>query len=469
MESNHPQPNTEGPKVDPATFVRRVFQPSSSERVGIFFVLVNLAMYFVRPQELPGMSFLGSARLPVILSMFPLAAWLGRTSRTWVPQARIMMLFLAVETLRMVLGKFVIDDLVRNDFWQRNVLKDLFLQICTLIFPLIAFFCSGIALRKFLNVWILLGAYLGLYAATHAGTGPGGFLGDENDMGLALLVFLPFPLAFATEFRGPGAKRLRWLIAATMILFGVVATVSRGAFVGLVCVLAYFFWRSRQKGMLVVATVLMALVVVPFLPKDYIREMKSIQDTSGGTAEIRRHYWTLATRVFLDPHHVLAGVGLNNVSFHMGDYETGADLQKFPSSAGRAVHSLYFQLLPDLGLWGVAVIGTLVLGSIRTNSRCLKMIDRSLRDIRIREAGQPSEPSSMNGLVSTELSFLRPFIAALNVSFVALLSAGAFISVLYYPMLWLLAGLSGLAARYLGLVLANLESIQPPPHSRSAS
>ena len=144
MES-HPtspdQANARGEKLFLA--VRRLIRPSTAERTGVFLVLLNLAVYFIRPQDLPGLGFLGAIRMPMFISFFPLFAWLGRLSRTWTFQTRIMMFFLLFEGLRTVVGWFVIDDLVRNDFWAYNVWKDLFLQFCTLIFPLVAFFASG--------------------------------------------------------------------------------------------------------------------------------------------------------------------------------------------------------------------------------------------------------------------------------------------------------------------------------------
>jgi len=364
-----------------------------------------------------------------------------------------MMGFMIAEACRTVLGKLVWDDLVINDFWAFMVLKDFFLQFTTLIFPFILYFTSGKNLRTFLRVWMFVAFYLGLYVATHSGRGPGGFLEDENDVGLALIFFLPFPLAYLTEAKLTFGRKFRCLLVALMLLVGMIITFSRGTFVGLICVLLYFFIRSRRKFILLAGLSVITLASIPFIPSEYLSRIRSIKDTSSGTAEIRRHYWTLATRVWLDPKHILIGVGMNNVSFHVGRYESMSDLEKFPSAAGRAMHSMYFQMLPDLGLWGVLVVSLVTIPSVRSNRRMFRLVDRELKTFGIRkhperQAAVNAELESTSASLLGELQFVRPMLLATNIAYVGVFSAGAFISVLYYPMLWFLAGLSITLERY---------------------
>jgi len=410
----------------------------------------------MRPQEIGPLTFLAQIRFPFIVSLFPLFFWLGSIPLSWNYQTRVMMFFLVAEGLRTIVGKLVIDDLVRNDFWSFHIWEDLFFQFTTLMFPIVVFLRSGVGLRKFLSTWLFVGFFLGVYALTHSGVGPGGFLGDENDCGLALLVFLPFPMAYLTESRFAFGKKIRYFAVVAFVLLGIVATVSRGAFVGLVCVLAYFFFRSKRKVMLLLSVGMLLLVVVPFLPPDYISEMRTIKDTNSGTADIRKHYWKLSRLVWLDPKHFVFGVGLGNVSFHLGDYESGGDLETYPSAAGRAVHSMYFQLLPDLGCWGIFVCGSILLRSFRVNSKLFKQVIREQKTLARRDLTDESDEEwrSHRTLLRKELEFVGPMLMATNISFVALLSAGLFISVLYYPMFWLLVSLSSVLEKYTNDLLA---------------
>jgi hypothetical protein len=305
---------------------------------------------------------------------------------------------------------------------------------------------------------------LALYALTHAGKGPGGFVGDENDCGLALLTFLPFPFALLTECRRPGSSRIVLLGIAFVTLLGIISTDSRGDFVGLVCVLFYFFLRSRHKFQMLFVGGVLVLCALPFLPADYISEMKSIKDTSSGTAEIRQHYWKIAWRVFTDPKNILIGVGMQNTSYRLAEYETGDDLERFPSSGGRAVHSIYFEILPDLGIWGICIVGSLVWLSTKGNARNRRLLDRLHSELK-RRATRPSATKTRpllseqeRGIIMDELEYTRALLLAANLGFVAIFTAGAFISVLYYPMLWLFAGLSALLARYSQQIAVLTES-----------
>jgi hypothetical protein len=312
-----------------------------------------------------------------------------------------------------------------------------------------------------------IGGILSIYAATHSGFGPGGFVGDENDTGPAILTFLPLPLAIVTECRNPPNSRAMLLAIAFLNLIGTISTDSRGDFVGLLCVLAYFFIRSRRKVLILFLCALMSLCVLPFLPSDYISEMQSIKDTSSGTAAIRRHYWKIAWRVFSDPRNTLFGVGLGNAPFRLGDYETGDDLERFPSSGGRAVHSIYFEILPDLGVWGIVIVGTLLGSSLKQNFRNIKKLERASKNVladKLRSPPIKIQPSPVTDSLSDgqiqiirgEIEYVKALLSANTLSFVAIFTAGAFISVLYYPMFWLFVGLSAALNRYVGRLLETL-------------
>lgn len=445
--------------------LRQLAAPTGGTRAAAIFILLNFAIYFMRPQEIGPLGFLGTIRLPLLIALPPMLIWLANCTRGWAFQTRVMMFFMIAEACRTVIGKLVWEDLVVNDFWAFQVLKDFFLQFTTLIFPFVLYFVYGKNLKSFLRTWLLVAFYLGLYVATHGGKGPGGFLEDENDVGLALVFFLPFPLAYLIEGSMSGMKKLRCLLVSFMLILGVVVTFSRGTFVGLVCVFAYFFIRSKRKILLLVGISVVLLAALPFVPEEYLGRIRSIKDVKSGTAEIRQHYWQLATRVWLDPRHILIGVGMNNVSFHVGRYESMEDLEKFPSAAGRAMHSMYFQLLPDLGIWGAVILALVTIPSVRSNRRSFRALEKALGELEGRKA--PIAEQAEVGLyhatrmsLSDELKFVRPMLLATNVAYVGVFSAGAFISVLYYPMVWFLPGLSIVLERYTGSLLAVHEDLK---------
>ncbi|MFN8392289.1 MAG: O-antigen ligase family protein [Bdellovibrionota bacterium] len=441
--------------------VYAVTDSPSGERLVQSLLMLNLAILFLRPQDI--VPIVGTLRIPVAVSILCVVAWLGRAGRRWETQMKIIFLFLSGEALRTMIGKLVWDDLVRNDFWAFYLWRDLFFQYLGFVFPMVAFMSTGRGLRVIARSWLLISGLLAAWAITHHGTGPGGFVEDENDLGLTLLTFLPMALGLATEWRYPERSRLFSFLVAGLIILGAMVTFSRGTFVGLLCVLACFIWRSQRKFAILATGTLLVLCALPFVPRAYIERIGTIKDTNEGTADLRRHYWNIAGRIFLDPKHMAFGVGLGNATFHLADYETGEDLAHYPSSAGRAVHSIYFELLPDLGLWGIAIVSSLVTISFRRNARLSRVLAFQQQLIANELSSTPTEQQpaqssvsdseresalSALSLLSREYNLIRPMLLAANLAFVAIFTAGAFISVLYYPMLWIACGLSATLTSY---------------------
>jgi O-antigen ligase len=111
----------------------------------------------------------------------------------------------------------------------------------------------------------------------------------------------------------------------------------------------------------------------------------------------------------------ILGVGPGNIPWTIGQYEVVDDVVE-RSLAGRAVHSLYYTLLAELGLFGIFVYGWLtvvLVGACRNVMR------------------EPPDPNMRLDL------YARAVIA----SGAACLVSGAFISVLYYPHLYFLLGI----------------------------
>ena len=386
-------------------------------------------------------------------------------------QSKLIIFFLGAEALRIFLGRAVIEDLVRNDGWAFGVWYGLALYFFGLTIPMISFCCSGKGLRLLFKVWLISSIYLATFVITHSGFGPGGFIFDENDAGLVLLMLWALPLAVLSEGRGAGHPRLLSLVAVIVILGGVIRTFSRGTFIGLVCVGGYFFLRSSRKLLLIVLAGLLFLSAIPFVPQGYLDEIRSIRNLDDPTAQGRFQLWKVATRVWLYPPHIPFGVGLGNTAYHLADFETTHDTAEAASIGGRAVHSLYFQLLSELGLWGIGLIGSLVIISVRRNRRAGRELDQLVRRLSAirgveHAAGAkrqlPADDEESNRIAAaqlllSELRYLQPYFVGLNGSFVAIFSAGIFISVLYYPCIWLIACMSGLLERYFSkLKLASL-------------
>lgn len=458
----------------------RVRRGDVIQRSGTVVVLASLFFLYGRPQDI--VPILGTLRLPMVAAIAAAVVWVMRLQATWTRPTRLMFVFLAVEAVRCFVGKMVVDSFVVNDYWAAQTWKDLALQFGGVFFPLVALCANGSSIRRFIRLFLTVGVFLALYVASHGGKGPGGFLEDENDAGFCVLMFLPYILSIVNESRASLSKKMPLFAVIGVLVIAVISTSSRGGLIGLIAVLTVFFLRSKKKIKLIFTTAILLCVAMPFLSEKYIAKMKTITKTNEGTAQIRIHYWKLAFKVFKDPRHTLWGVGLDNTQFNLQNYETAEDLAKFPSAQGRQTHSFYFEVLPDLGLWGVFVYGSILLACVRSNRRFLREVNKlitrcSLQLRRPASAGPPEGAErtvlTQVGNIRDELEYIRPLLFAANISFVAILSSGAFVSVAYYPPFWTVACVSALFDRYLQRLLPVaqqfMEQLAPPPAPSSGS
>lgn len=420
----------------------------------VFFVCLNFLFIFCRFQEV--IPILGTIRLPLVITLLTVVITISKFRAGYSKQLGLILFFLAVEACRNLVGKLIVDDFVRNDQWAFQCWYNIVFFVLAVVAPLGAMCGTYNGLKTLSKVWLFVGLYLGLFSLTHGGKGPGGIVGDENDLAYAILVFFPLGMFLLSEKMGvkPVSRIITFLIVLVS-LGGIIASFSRGGFLGLLVVSLGFFVYSRRKVMLAVLGIIFTLALIPAISNEYINEMRSITKVNEGTAATRLHFWDVGLRVFKDPRNTLTGVGMGNLKYRLADYETSADTRDGPSIGGRAVHSVYVDILGDLGIWGVLVIGTLIGRSILWNTRTSKLSERLLKQIAIHapmklsssEKEQSASEEHKRNLLwrnaqrSSEM--MAVFALALNISILAFLSAGAFVSVLYYPQIWIIIGLSG--------------------------
>jgi O-antigen ligase len=361
--------------------------------------------------------------------------WIPRWRDCLVGASKYFAFFLMITGGLVVLGK-VWEPFIHNDRFAFYIWRDFALMGVSTVLPLVVLCPYGDRLRN-MCAWLGVCAFLlASYALTHNGVGPGSWVFDENDVCFVLVMLLPFPLLLWRHMRNVLVRIL--LLSSAWITFGgIVSTNSRGGFVGLLCGFALLFYRSRHKGRLVLFAFFLGILGLFLVPSEYWLEMSSISDVSSGTAQKRRDYWFAAIQLWLYPPHILAGVGIGNSANRLGEMVGEATFY------GRAVHSMYFQLLPELGLVGIVFFVLMIGGALRGNFRGEKLNQRILALLSMVDEDSVDESRRHSlALIGKECLFVERAFLAANVSWFGLLGAGAFISVLYYPPMWILIGVS---------------------------
>jgi len=269
--------------------------------------------------------------------------------------------------------------------------------------------------------WVAVMTYVAVFAMVSGGIGPGGFIGDENDVALGLCTALPFTFFGIEGFRG--WRRWAALGLFVTLLSGIVATLSRGGFVGLAALMVYSFIVSRHKLRNLGLVVLFGVGFLFLAPAKYLAEIGTIS-ADDDTATHRFYMWTTAYRMWID--NPIMGVGAGNFPYRIGSYQPMEG--DWPSHyflrdfSGTASHSMYFELLAEHGLVGVGFVALVVVSHFRVIARARRLAAH------LRRANRSAQ------------DFAELYGPALAAGMVGFLAAGTFLSVTYYPYLWYFAG-----------------------------
>lgn len=383
---------------------------------GFLLLLAFTTIEWVRPQAWLGFSpswFRPALLVAVLASVYWFRRW-GAKAVLGDPVLKGFFLFVLMSLLWL---PFAV-----NNFWVLQSTKTLATYLAAATVPMSLFLIPDDRRLQFVKFWIAIHVYFSLYVVLHSGRGPGGIFLDENDMALTLLMCLPYPIFLARRRGITGASRLFCYGAAFTMLAGIVSTNSRGGFLGLACVLLYLCYQSRNKARSFLILLFLGIVALQFVPDSYVERIQTITDTEDTSRNERLVTWEIGWNMFLD--YPLFGVGPTNYPVHAARYQVAMD-DYVPGDAilaGRASHSLYFTLLPEYGLVGSAIFLVMMIAAIRKLRFCEETVAAH---------SSCAPPDSDWDLLLTR---------ALKASIIGYLTAGAFISVLYYPHLWFTLG-----------------------------
>lgn len=387
---------------------------------GFLLVLFAMLFEFGRPQDfLPPLKIIPFPS--VIDASIALAVIFSGRARLSNVQSKLWMGLLVFMALWVPFAN--------NNFHAFSQLKDLTLYFFFYL-GILTFVNTTGKMQKLILVWLGVHALLAINGMLHGGRGVGGWLGDENDFAMEMNVAVPFAFFLYQGTTAKGAKFL-YLVLLGIFVLSSIATASRGGFLGLLAVGSFcWFYSPRKVWSLVLLTGVLLLVLVA-APQEYWDRMQTITDDStmeSGTAGQRMFTWGIGWEMFLA--NPVFGVGQGNFPWTIGEYLGGRTWQT-KSLAGRQAHSLYFTLLPELGLLGVFIFGSMVVFNYKDVRYCNRL-------------GMGRHLVHRHEVVSVDADLEKAawFGNAILGALVAYLVTSTFISTLYYPTFWILTGLA---------------------------
>jgi O-antigen ligase len=402
------------------------------QRPSFWFVCIYLFFEYVRPQQIYK-PILGPpyARITILLA---LASFLleRRTFRFRVPE-----LLLAAFSIVVVASSFTaFDPSVSSD-----KLSEYFTWV--LIYVLIAntvdteerflvfilsFLLYSFKMSQFgTRVW----AERGFAFSPWGTTGAPGWFQNSGEFGIQMCIFLPILIAFITALGKRWPRWLRvamWAVAATAIT-GIVASSSRGAFIGLAAVVLWLLLKSQNKFRAMFVTLVVVGLVYAITPQ----RLKDRFQQAGGdeTSVSRMTMWNQGLEIMRD--YPVLGIGYANwQKYHAVHY----------GGTGLLAHNTFIQAGSELGYTGLATFLALI--------SCTFVINRRTRKL----AAQASDRGR----------FIFYMAHGLDGALVGFIASGFFISVLFYPFFWINFAMT-VALHNAALASLPIENSSPPaPH-----
>lgn len=403
-----------------------MIQPSEPQTdwTWFWFLIAYIIIDFARPQDLvPGISFLK----PGMLSVLGLTFFIISTSSYWFRIVHIRMIWYTVGLL--ILWVF----LASNNNYAYMTAKGMLLYM-PYILSVVACLVNLKTFKKFININILVMIYISITGIVRGGRGTGGYFHDENDIALYINTMLPFCYFFLIY-----QKELGWrLIYAAGVILGITADVvsfSRGGFVGLAVIAAGIWFFGKKKVLTLCIFCIIASGMYFWVGEAYIAEIKTITDTSEGTASWRLMAWKSGVRMFL---HNPFGVGGNNYQIRLPEYQP-KDYGRL--DWGRPAHSLWVTLLSELGIIGVILFVRLIYNVFKDMFHI------------VRAPPLFDDPDYMTFYASA---------LALICGYLGFFASGTFLSVLYYPYLWYYAAIAASLKRIEFLKIQEQAQTQAP-------
>ena len=255
------------------------------------------------------------------------------------------------------------------------------------------------------------------FMAVHGiGAGSTGFFGNAGDFGVAMCVV--WPLA-ASMFASETKRWRKYFFALCFVLFlgAVVVTGSRGAMLGVAVVSLLSFMRGSRKVLGVVMMLIVGAALFSVVSAASKARMQSALDPDhDATAADRIEKWKAGLKMFSE--HPIFGVGPGNFPPEYLAEHSGSER----GLMAWAPHSIYLQGLAELGIAGCVPLLILFWLPFSLNAKTRKLLH------------------SLGAEKSRRFEYQLAW--GLDLALVAYLVSGAFLTVLYYPHLWFILGLS---------------------------
>jgi len=388
-----------------------IWREFSREHFSFWMICGYLVIEYVRPQSIiPALDILPWGKTFLVLS---LVGWMSQPRRSWVSDsANIWLtLFLGVILLSSALavypavswahwfdfiGWFIVYFLIINIV---NTPQRFFIFLG--IFLLASFKLSFFGART----WALRGFTF----TTWGLMGPSGHFQNSGELALQMLMFAPISY-FLVHFFRPTVSKFKYFVLILVpitAVFTVIGAGSRGAQLAMV----FQAFRAMTKGKLsfkkLVLVAVVGIAAYALVPEQMLARFQSAGEDQ--TSQQRLLYWKGGLEMIEE--HPALGVGFYNFA----PYFTEHYPQDLLFGAAQLPHNIFVQVGTDVGIIGLLIFLAILLRNFRV---CMA----------VEKLAPADDPFGR---------FARAVAAGLSVALWGFILAGQFVTVAYYPFLWI--------------------------------
>lgn len=256
---------------------------------------------------------------------------------------------------------------------------------------------------------------------------PRSSLSDNNLYALGMVILLPLTLYLAKYSAHQIAK---WVALSVfgLCMMTILGSNSRGAFLALVILGAWYWITSPRKLLSLLFVAIVAFGVIQFAPDRWFQRIETIKD-AGEDASFLGRVAAWKVSVNMANENPIFGAGFQAVENqwiwnHYKDTPNFIQID-IPDMTAKAAHSNYFQILGDLGYVGLTLFLALLASAFVTR-----------RDIQVLERK-----------ISGDHTWAIDLATSISLSLVAFMVGGAGVSLGYFELIYLLIVLLSILLR----------------------
>lgn len=271
-------------------------------------------------------------------------------------------------------------------------------------------------------------------AGAHNMYGPAGtMISDRNHLSTALALVLPI-IYYLYFYAASRISRMVTLAAFMLVALAIMGGGSRGGFLALVIVAFWLIMTTRHRWLTLLFVGFLSAAFYFFGPQEWADRLSTIQEANEDASFMGRVIaWKVSSAIALN--HPIFGAGFHAVQVNAiwDMFKTSPGLLGFldlpvPAFSAKAAHSIYFEVLGDMGFVGFFLFMVILLQSIHSRFAIKRMV---------------KELGGTNHLWARDLADM------LMLSVVAYMVGGAGVSLGYFEVVYMLIMLMEMLRLYM--------------------